>query len=69
MLAVVTIYRKLGDQREVGIKENPLMKVNHPQEKNRHCPAEIRIFTTNQVIKKPLKEPCAHPRRTGDYPT
>ena len=37
--------------------------------RNRDCPAEVRMFTVNQVIAKPLKEPCAHPRRTGDYPT
>ena len=65
----MTINRKLADQREVKVKENPLKKVNCPQEGNRDCPAEVRMFTVNQVIAKPFKEPHAHPRRTGDYPT
>jgi len=69
MLAVVTINRKLGDQREVDVKENPLRKVNCPQERNRDSPAEVWMFTVNQVIPKALKEPHAHPIRTGDYPT
>ena len=69
MLAVVTIYTKLTDQRQVEIKENPLKKVSCPQERNRDCPAEFQMFTVNRVIVKPLKEQHAHPKRTGDYLT
>ena len=50
----MTINRKLADQREVKVKENPLKKVNCPQEGNRDCPAEVRMFTVNQVIAKYL---------------
>ena len=66
---MVMIYMKLADQREVEIKANPLKKVNRPQQRNRDCPAEVWMFTVNQVIMKPLKEQYTHLRRTAHYPT
>ena len=69
MLAMMTIYTKLEDQREIEIKANPLKKVDHPQERNRDCPAEVQMFAVTQVITKPIKEQHIHPRRMGEYPT
>ena len=66
MLAMVTIDRKLADQREVEL--NSLKKVNCPQERNSDYPAEVQMFTVNQVTVKPLKKQHTHQRRTGHYP-
>ena len=53
MLAMVTIDRKLADQREVKLMENSLKKVNHPQERNSDCPAPGQMFTLTAVKEIP----------------